>query len=448
MKQYKFNPGIFKAYDIRGVVGDDLTLEAAYFVGLYLATLIENKGTVLVGFDARSHSHSMTEQTISGLRDGGVDVYNIGICPTPVVYFGIHCLDADAGIMITGSHNPPEFNGFKITLKVGGSLSGKEFYNFIEKTNYFLPKSKGTVQKIDITNRYIEKITSNLKFERKNLKIGLDAMNGSSGDILQRLAKILPFNFILKNADMSGDFREILPEPSLKENVARLQDFLITEKLDYVFGFDGDADRVLLLDHKKVWYGDDITLLLAHSILPHHKGAKVIFDIKSSIILEEEILKLGGVPIIFKTGHSLIKQKMQEEGAVLAGEMSGHIYINDGKFYPFDDGIYCFLRIIEYISEISDLPLFPHTFKTPEIKIKVPNRLKFIENARAILLDNNPSRVLEIDGIKAYFENDSSTLLVRSSNTEDIIIARFESKTLEGFQKMEAIFDVLKLMGR
>ena len=445
LKKYKFNPTIFKAYDVRGKVNEqEITEETAFFLGLCLGKLA-NGGKVCVGRDARAHSLMLAQSLIKGLLEMGVEVCDLGLIPTPVAYFSVPFLKADASVMVTGSHNPPEYNGFKFTL-ANGSLSGNELQKFIKiaEEGLAISQKKGELKVVNLEKEYIKQAIKKLDFGKRKLKIGLDCMNGSGGEIVKEVSKMFPFEFVLRNCEMTGYFGEKLPEPSKPSNIADLQNFLHKEKLDFVFAFDGDADRVLLITHEKVYYGDDITLLLAYIILPENQERKVIFDVKSSIVLENEIAKLGGVPIIFKTGHSLIKQKMQEENAVLAGEMSGHIYINDGKFYPFDDGIYCFLRILEFISNNKEMPQFQHTFKTGELKLHVPNKEQFLTKVKERLLKEKPSKVIEIDGIKAYFQNNTASFLARPSNTEDVIILRLESFKEAYFHKLEKILNELK----
>jgi phosphomannomutase len=434
--KHEFNPLIFKAYDVRGKVPSQINEETAFFIGLCLAERVKS-GTVCVGYDARSHSKLLQQNIIKGLVEMGINAVDLGLISTPLCYFSIPFLKADASIMVTGSHNPPEYNGFKITLKEE-SLSGKELFQFIETAanGIKISEKKGEVKTLDISEDYAKEALKGLHLSEANLKIGIDGMNGSGGSLLKKICSKLPFNFIFRNCEMTGDFSKTLPEPSSSENILNLQNFLKDEKLDLVFAFDGDADRVLLITPEKVWYGDDITLLLASGILKENKGRNVIFDVKSSIVLEKTIEALGGIPIIYKTGHSLIKQKMKEINAVLAGEMSGHIYINDGKFYPFDDGIYCFIRILEHIHKLEKMPIFETTFKTSEIKIPIQDRQEFLKAFREEILELKPTKMLEIDGIKAYFE-EKSAILVRASNTEEIIIARVESYEESKFKELQ-----------
>lgn len=437
MKTHNFENKIFKAYDIRGVVGSEITEETAYFLGLCLG--YHSNSNIIVGRDAREHSSMLSNHLINGILDSGVSVINIGTVSSPMCYFAVPTLGLSTAIMITGSHNPPKYNGFKIILN---NLNvGKQELSFIidiAKKGLPINSQTGVCISHSIYQSYIKHATSHLNFGPNKLKIGIDAMNGSGGELLKQLCQVLHFECVIKNSDMSGDFSKILPEPSNPKNTESLKKFLKDERLDFAFSFDGDADRVLMIDKEKVFYGDDITLLLAQIVLPSNQGRKVIFDVKSSFVLETEIKKLGGVPIIFKTGHSLIKKKMKEEDAVLAGEMSGHIYINDGKFFPFDDGIYTFLRIIEYLSH-KTITYYTQTFKTPEIKIKAPNREDFMLKFTKLIESKNPSKILTIDGTKAYFGKDSASILARPSNTEDVIIARIEAKE-------ESMFEDLKLL--
>lgn len=437
MKTFELSPSIFKAYDIRGVIPSQLNEEVAYFIGLCIG--LQSNSTIIVGMDARASSPILQKALIQGILNTGTSVINIGIVSTPMCYFAVHHFNFQTSIMITGSHNPISYNGFKVILN-GKSAGRDELLTFVElaKNGIDINPKKGESVNKSVYESYLLQSMQSLNFGTKKLKIGIDAMNGSGGEILKQICLKLPFDFIIKNADMSGNFEAIQPEPSSPKNIPLLKQFLLENNLDFAFSFDGDADRVLMITKDKIFYGDDITLLLAHIILPHNQGRKVIFDVKSSITLESEIQKLGGVPIIFKTGHSLIKQKLKEENAILAGEMSGHIYINDGKFFPFDDGIYSFLRILEYISS-SNLPTFEETIKTPEIKISTPNREEFMAKIKALIMQKNPSKVIEIDGIKAYFKNNTSAILARPSNTEEVIVARVEAKDRETFDELQAL---------
>jgi phosphomannomutase len=445
--KYAFNHKIFKAYDIRGILSEDeISDEAAFFVGLCLGSLVKN-GKIAIGGDARESSSRLKLKVIDGLLKMGIDVIEIGVIPTPLCYFAVPHLKVDGSVMITGSHNPPTYNGFKITLK-DGSLSGEDLKSFIKiaSNGVQLAKNKGKFEVFDIKQNYIKEALKNSTFKKdKKLKIGIDAMNGSGGEVLKEICKLIHFDFVIKNAEMTGDFSKILAEPSKPSNVEILKDFLAKENLDIVFAFDGDADRVFMITPEKVWYGDDLTLFLAYNILKENGGGRVIFDVKSSIVLESEIKKLGGEPIIYKTGHSLIKQELMRVNAILAGEMSGHIYINDGKFYPFDDGIYCFIRILEYLTKLDKIPSFPLTYKTPELKLNVKDKDLFLNQLKEKLESLKPTKILEIDGIKAYFgKNDyTSSILARKSNTEDKIIARVESYDELEFNKLKSLLETM-----
>jgi phosphomannomutase len=435
MLSFNFNNEIFRAYDIRGTVPIQINPEVAYFLGLCIAK--KSNSDIIVGFDVRASSPSLAEGLINGIKDGGVSVINIGVVSTPMCYFALSNYNLQTCIMITGSHNGSEINGFKVVLN-SHNVGKDALTPLIEMASLGLKVSeiKGEEVQKSIYEDYASYTTKNLKFGDKKFKIGLDAMNGSGGKILKDISQNLPFEFIFQDVDMSGNFEDFSPEPSSATNLERLQSFVKQNKLDFAFSFDGDADRVFMITPTRVFYGDDITLLLATNLLPSNQGRKVIFDVKSSIVLESEIKKLGGVPVIYKTGHSFIKQKLKEEDAILAGELSGHIYINDGNFFPFDDGVYTFLRILEYISK-NDLPVFENTFKTSEIKISTKNRDEFMAKFKSLVMVKNPSRILEIDGIKAYFNKDNAAILARPSNTEEVIIARVEAKDKAVFESLQ-----------
>lgn len=451
-----FEDGIFKAYDIRGIVGTDLQIDDAYYIGFSFGNFLrettkaanDKDYTVAVGFDARKSGIKLCERLIAGLQDSGINVINIGLGATPMLYFAVQNLKTDAGIMITGSHNPIEYNGFKITLH-DRPISGKEMLHIATQySDRSKCKTPGVATEYNIENSYLEALLrgsfDGTHTTHRTLRIGIDALDGSGGAILKRIIQNLPqFDWHPANLECNGQFDNILPEPSKAQNVERFQKRIISENLDLFFAFDGDADRVFcILGNGRIVHGDELTLLLSRDILKENAGGKVIFDVKSSMILETEILKYGGIPMVYKTGHSLIKQKLQEENAVLAGEMSGHIYINDGRYYPFDDGIYAFLRLL--LAELNypidkTVATWPQSYTSPEIKIPCTQKTGAMHKIRETLLRLSPNKTLEIDGIKAFFHNSTSSILIRPSNTEAILVARVESYDEENFKWLEKI---------
>ncbi len=458
------NDGIFREYDIRGIAGKELNREVAITIGMAFGTYVNSKlhslvkpendifgAKVSVGRDVRLSSWDLASGIIEGIISSGIDVYDIGICPTPLQYFSIYHLSLDGGIMVTGSHNPPEYNGFKISV-------GKDtiYGNDIQKLKEIIlneakgkekaeVKVKGRVEKYDIIDAYKRDMLnefgylSDSKFKR--LKVVVDAGNGTAGAIVPEILTCIGCDVIPLYCEPDGNFPNHHPDPTVIEN---MQDLIFeTQKAgaDIGIGYDGDADRigVIAKDGNIVW-GDQLMIILSREILKQNKVAKIICDVKCSQILFDDIRKHGGIPIMWKTGHSLIKQKMKEENALLAGEFSGHIFIKD-RYFGYDDAIYTTLRLIEIMKTtgkdikelLSDVPKICHT---PEIRIDCPDSkkkdvveqvvskfIKYKENGNApyYIRDINT-----IDGIRVVF--DRGWGLIRASNTQPVVVMRIEAE--------------------
>jgi len=437
-------PGIFRAYDIRGVVGEDLTPAVATLVGKAFGTTIVRGGgrRVLVGRDGRLSGPELSTALIDGIRSTGVNVVEVGMGPTPMFYFGLHELGADGGIQVTGSHNPPEYNGFKTcigTQTIYGEAI-QELRALIEADDF--DSGRGDRETADLVPAYKTMIAERVELARP-LKIAVDSGNGVAGPIAPDIYRALGCDVVEMYSEVDGNFPNHHPDPTLEEAVEDLRAKVLTEKLDVGLGFDGDADRVGIIDeHGDIVWGDRLTVLLARDLLERHPGAAVVFDVKCSQQLHDDIVKHGGKPIMWKTGHSLIKGKMKEEGALLAGEMSGHLFFAE-NFFGHDDAIYAGAKLLEIASKhdggfsemLADLP---ETFSTPEIRYDSTEEAKFEVCKRLKEELKKEFEVIDIDGVRAVM--DGGWGLARPSNTGPIIVLRFEAESAERLEEIKELF--------
>lgn len=445
---------ILRAYDIRGVVEESLSPEIAYAIGRAFATMISRKlskahPTIAMARDGRVSSPALSEALRKGMLDSGAVIKNTGIGPTPMLYFAAHHLKTDAGIMVTGSHNPPHHNGFKMTLGTKpfyGDLI-QELGNLIEKNDFLT--ANGSEEMIDLKQLYAERIASDYKKEgAKSLKVVWDPGNGAAGEITELVTKLLPGEHILINTKLDGTFPNHHPDPTVPENMQQLIDKVAETKADFGVAFDGDGDRIGAVDAAgNILWGDQMMMFFSREILSRKPGAAIIADVKASQILFDDVKKNGGEPIMWKTGHSLIKAKMAETGAAIAGEMSGHIFFADG-YYGFDDGIYSAVRLIDLVAHSKEtltemVANIPHVYNTPEIRIDVDPARKFdiVEEIRDRLLAmqkaGEPIEVNEVDGVRVKAHG--GWWLARASNTQSALIARCEAqdeKSLEALKQM------------
>ena len=436
--------GIFRAYDIRGVVGEDLTTDVATLVGrAFGTTIIRNGGArVLVGRDGRLSGPELSAALIDGIRATGCNVIEVGMGPTPMFYFGLHELAADGGIQVTGSHNPPEYNGFKTcvgTQTIYGEAI-QELRVLIEADDF--ESGEGSYETADLTSAYKAMILDRITLARP-MKIAVDSGNGVAGPIAPEIYRQLGCEVVEMYSEVDGNFPNHHPDPTLEEAVVDLQRKVTGEGLDLGLGFDGDADRVGIIDENgEIVWGDRLTVLLARDLLTRRPGAAVIFDVKCSQQLHDDIARHGGVPIMWKTGHSLIKGKMKEEGALLAGEMSGHLFFSE-NFFGHDDAIYAGAKLLEIASRSAGsfsqmLADLPETFSTPEIRYASTEEAKFAVCER---LKNELAaefEVIDIDGVRAVF--DGGWGLARPSNTGPIIVLRFEAESPERLEEIRTLF--------
>ncbi|HBA27183.1 MAG TPA: phosphomannomutase [Nitrospinae bacterium] len=437
------NPLIFREYDIRGMVGKDLTPDVVREIGRGYGTMMRNLGKrhVTVGRDNRLSSKDFRDAIVDGILSTGIDVTDCGLIPTPLLYFSLFHLPVDGGVQITGSHNPPEFNGFK--LCVGKTtIHGKEIQHvreIIESGK--LSQGKGTLKEYDIITPYLEMVKSKIKLNKK-LKVVLDGGNGTSGLIAPKLLRDLGCEVTELYCNLDGNFPNHFPDPTVVKNLTDLIKKVKSEKADVGIGYDGDADRIGVVDNDgNIIWGDQLMIIFARDILKRKKGAKVVFEVKCSQNLGNDIKKHGGIPIMWAAGHSLIKDKMLKENAEFGGEMSGHIFFKDG-YFGFDDAIYASLRLLLILSNTNQkitemLSDVPKTFTTPEIRVDCPDEEKF-EIVKNITADfKKEYDVIDIDGARVIFNGGWG--LIRASNTQPVLVVRFEAETeekLEDFKKI------------
>jgi len=437
------NPNIFREYDIRGIVDKDLTLDVVEALGKGMGTYFrrQNRREVAVGRDCRLSSPAFFEAVAKGLLSTGCSVVDLGTVPTPLLYFAIFYKSLEAGIMITGSHNPPEYNGFKM-MSGKETLYGQtiqEVYRLIKNDKIIMDK-QGMRRPYNVVPEYQDYVLKNISL-RKKLKVVIDAGNGTGGVVAVPIFRKLGCEIVELYCEMDGRFPNHHPDPTLPEAMQDLIKTVGESKADLGVAYDGDADRIGIVDDEGhlIW-GDQLMIFFARDILKAHPGAAIISEVKATKLLYEEIEKLGGRPIMWKTGHSLIKKKIIEEHALLAGEMSGHIFFAD-RFFGFDDAIYSSARLLELLTR-SDIKLsqmlagLAKTYSTPEIRIYASEEVKFkiVDEVRKELAQKY--RVIDIDGVRAIFPRGWG--LVRASNTQAVLVLRFEAETendLEAFQK-------------
>ncbi|NOZ64789.1 MAG: phosphomannomutase/phosphoglucomutase [Caldiserica bacterium] len=437
----RVNREIFRQYDIRGIVGKDVTEETAYLIGKAFGTYIQDKAgkRVAVGRDVRLSSTSFKNSLVKGLLSTGCEVIDVGVVPTPVLYFSIYHFGTDGGVMVTASHNPKEYNGFKICVGLF-SIYGEEIqkiYRMIEEGSF--REGKGSVSEADPRAAYIKEITGKVKVE-KGLKIAADFGNGTAGEVATSLFQELGVELLPLYTEPDGRFPNHLPDPTIPEYMRDLSELVKKENALLGIGFDGDGDRIGVVDEKgDIVWGDKLLGIFAKKVLKNLPGATIIMDVKCSQGVAEYIEKLGGKPLIWKTGHSLIKEKMRETGAPLSGEMSGHMFFKD-NYLGYDDAIFAAARLLEIISEehkpiselINEIPAY---YSTPEIRVDCPEKEKarIVEDVKNYFSQKFP--VIDVDGIR--FITPRGWGLIRASNTQPILVLRFEAKGKEALEELK-----------
>jgi phosphomannomutase/phosphoglucomutase len=430
------NPSIFREYDVRGVVGEnELSAETARLLGKAIGTKLRRKNILrmTLGRDVRTSSEQLHDALLDGLLSTGVHVVDIGICPTPLLYFSLFHFDVQGGVMITGSHNPPEYNGFKICVGKE-SIHGEEIQSLYRTAlaGDFV-EGHGTRSSAEIIEPYIAYLVSSfpgLKSEKK-LRVVIDSGNATAGLVVPRLFKRFGIDLTELYSEVDGTFPNHHPDPTVEKNLRDLISKVKGIQADVGIAYDGDSDRIGVVDEKgNIIWGDKLLLIYAREILKHHPGATVVSEVKCSHLLFDEIEKSGGHAIMWKAGHSLIKAKMKETRAALGGEMSGHIFFAD-RYYGFDDAIYASCRLLEILNSRRDtvsmlLSDLPATCATPEIRIDCPDAQKFAIVERLKEKLRMTHRIVEVDGVRVLY--DDGWGLVRASNTQPILVLRFEAE--------------------
>jgi phosphomannomutase len=450
---HRFHPTILREYDVRGIVGETLFAADARAVGRAFGTLLVGRGgrRVCIGRDGRLTSPELARAAAEGLEAAGLEVQDIGLGPTPMLYFAVHELDADGGIQITGSHNPPDHNGLKMMLGKG-ALYGRAIQELgaIAAEGRWA-SGRGRRETVDVFDRYIARLARDFAGDRP-VDAVWDAGNGAAGPAMQALAARLPGRHKCLFAEVDGRFANHHPDPTVPENLVDLIGEVRAGGYEVGIGFDGDGDRIGVVDgHGRIVWGDQILQILAAEVLARQPGATIISDVKSSQTLFDEIARLGGRPLMWKTGHSLIKAKMAEIGSPLSGEMSGHIFYKD-RFYGHDDALYVAVRLLAILAsgprtlaEIHDA--MSPIFNTPETRFECPEERKFqaIEQVRANL-EAEGARLDAIDGVRVL--EPEGWWLLRASNTQAVIVARAEASSAAGLERLKArVRDALHRVG-
>ncbi len=426
---------IFREYDIRGIADEELLDHDVELLGRGLATyLIRHSGRVIcLGRDCRLSGTRLHDALRKGLLASGCTVLDIGVVPTPVLYYSAVHFKADGAIMITGSHNPPEYNGFK-TVCGSGTLHGEtiqEVYKLITGADF--ESGQGSVKEVDAVTPYVDEISQQFNFDRK-VSVVVDAGNGTAGPVMHRVIEKLNVKAKELFFEMDGAFPNHHPDPTVLSNLKALQSEVLRGKAELGIAFDGDSDRIGAVDEKgNVVFGDMLLLIFGREILSRKPGSTFIGEVKCSQIMYDKLKELGGNPIMYKTGHSLIKAKMKEEHAELAGEMSGHMFFAD-RYYGYDDAIYAACRLLEIVSK-SGKPLsyqmegIPALVSTPELRVDCPDDIKFKVIAKVADHLKQHHHVVDVDGVRVPFEQGWG--LVRASNTQPVLVMRFEATSKE-----------------
>lgn len=440
------DPSIFRTYDIRGVVGESLTEDSVFLIGKALGSFARDKGDdqLAIGRDGRLSSPVLSKALAAGILSSGCDVIDIGMVPTPLLYYATSVFNKHSGVMLTGSHNPPNYNGLKMVVR-GVTIAEQDiqelYQRIITKRMY---EGSGSLQEVNINERYIHQLLSNVQLKRP-LKIVIDAGNGVTGQIAPQLFRELGCEVEELYCEINGKFPNHHPDPSQVENLTDLMRLVREKQADIGFAFDGDGDRLgVVTSQGAIIWPDRLLMLFAQSILKAQTQAKIIFDVKCTYHLDQMIKGLGGEPLMWKTGHSLIKAKMKETEAQLAGEMSGHFFFKD-RWFGFDDALYAGARLLEILAdqELDSHSLFatiPNSVNTPELKVLVSEEEKFgvMQQLISSAQFNDASDVNTIDGLRVNFADGWG--LVRPSNTTPYLILRFEAINESILKNIQTMF--------
>jgi len=448
------NPTILREYDIRGVVGETLGAADARAIGRAFAAVVAEKGgkRIAIGRDGRLSSPELEAALVDGIAAGGLDIIRIGLGPTPMLYFAVNTLEVDGGVMVTGSHNPPHYNGFKLMLGKK-SFFGADIQRLGRLAAGPLPDAprRGSVAAREVIDAYVGRLLRDYDGAR-GLNVAWDAGNGATGDVLKRLVAKLPGHHVLLNETIDGRFPAHHPDPTEAKNLRQLQQAVRERGSDLGIAFDGDGDRIGVVDGKgRILWGDQFMVVLAGDVIRANPGATIIADVKASQVLFDEVARLGGTPLMWRTGHSLIKTKMAEIGAPLAGEMSGHIFYAD-HYYGYDDALYAAVRLLGILARSADsLAAFrdglPPVVNTPELRFPCADTRKFavISEVRD-RLERAGADMSDIDGVRVRTRD--GWWLLRASNTQDVLVARAEAKDEAGLERLKTLLaEQLKASG-
>jgi phosphomannomutase len=441
---HQFDPTVLREYDIRGIVGRTLHPADAFAIGRCFGSVVAAEGgrIVAVGYDGRLSSPDLEPPLVEGLKASGMEVVRIGRGPTPMLYFAATMLKTDGAVMVTGSHNPPDYNGFKMML------GRKPFFGAqiraigeMAASGLVVPEATGSDRAVDVTHNYVARLASDWDGGDRLLKVVWDNGNGAAGEVLQQLVAGLPGEHFVLNAAIDGHFPAHHPDPTVPKNLEQLIAEVHAQKADLGIALDGDADRIGVVDDKgQIMFGDQLMVVLARDVLREKPGATIVADVKASQVLFDEIGRAGGKPLMFKTGHSLIKAKMAEIGSPLAGEMSGHIFFAD-RWYGFDDALYAAVRLLGIVARMEGTlsavrDALPHVVNTPELRFDCDDTRKFevIEEVAARLKASG-AKVADIDGVRVL--TDDGWWLLRASNTQAVLVARAEAKDAAGLERLK-----------
>ncbi|MGQ9485278.1 MAG: phosphomannomutase/phosphoglucomutase [Desulfosoma sp.] len=440
------DPKAFREYDIRGLVDKEIHDEDVVRLGQAFATYLAPYGRrrVVVGRDCRLSSERYRDLLVKGMFSGGLDLVDVGVCPTPLFYFAIRHLGREGGVMITASHNPPQYNGFKICNGFD-TISGAEIQKLrevMEAGNFV--HGNGSIRSYDIVTPYWDFVCENITLDRP-LRVGVDCGNAVGGPVAVPLLERLGCRVYPLYCDMDGTFPNHEPDPTVLDNLRDLMDLVRRESLDVGIAYDGDCDRLGVVDHQgRAVYGDKLMIIFAREILSRKPGAVFISEVKCSKTLYDDIRKRGGTAIMWRTGHSLIKAKMKETGADLAGEMSGHMFFKD-RYFGFDDGIYASCRLLEILARTNKripelLENVPETVSTPEIRVACQDDIKFKVVERAVAYFKEAGYdVIDVDGARIVFPDGWG--LVRASNTQPVLVLRYEAETEARLKEIQSLIE-------
>jgi len=442
---HSFHPTVLREYDIRGIVGQTLSPEDAFAIGRCFGSIVARAGgrRAAVGYDGRLSSPDLEPQLVAGLRACGLEVVRIGLCATPMLYFAAHALEADGAVMVTGSHNPPDYNGFKMMLGKKPFFGGQiqEIGRMAGAGDVVPVSTAGTDRHVDIAEDYARRVLQDYDGGERRLRVVWDPGNGSASEITKLLASRLPGEHFVINGDVDGSFPNHHPDPTVAKNLEQLIAEVAREGADLGIAFDGDGDRIGVVDNEgHILFGDQLMVILARDVLKAKPGGTIIADVKASQVLFDEIARAGGTPLMWKTGHSLIKAKMAETGSPLAGEMSGHIFFAD-KWYGFDDAPYSAVRLLGIVARMAESlaavrAALPQVINTPELRFDCAEDRKFqvVQEVKQRLAAEG-AKVQDVDGVRVLTED--GWWLLRASNTQAVLVARCEAGSEAGLERLK-----------